>query len=44
MKDKIENTQNQDLIDLGAASIETKGEPGGTEGVGIDGGMEISAE
>lgn len=25
MKDKIDNTQNQDVIDLGVASVETKG-------------------
>jgi len=45
MKDNIENkTQNQDLIDLGVASVETKGSKGTTEGVGNQIGIGMSDE
>ena len=42
MKDKIDNTQNQDLIDLGVASVETKGPSGITEGLGFGASPGIS--
>lgn len=45
MKTSNENTAHPgDVIELGVASIETKGESGGEEGLGIDMAAGISDE
>lgn len=44
MNETIDNTQNQDIIELGVASAETMGPPGGTEPFGLGIGLGISEE